>query len=149
MSLQITITPKERAAGRFVSRVRRAIQKALAEEFAKRGTTQSSIARAIGVNRSVISREIRGHKDLSLSRVAEIAWALGRRPAFDLLNDDVVARGANVAPLAGAAIPVLPQSTQGQPIGLPAKPGQSAFSSQFPAELKAILPSMATTGNAA
>src|ERR1041385_4981943 len=86
MSLQITITPKERTAGRFVSRVRRSIQKALAEENAKTGLTQSDIARAIGVNRSVISREIRGHKDLSLSRVAEIAWALGRRPFFDLLQ---------------------------------------------------------------
>jgi transcriptional regulator with XRE-family HTH domain len=60
--------------------VRRELQKALAEEAQKRGLTQSGLARAIGVNRSVISRELRGHKDLSLSRVAELAWALGRAP---------------------------------------------------------------------
>ena len=83
-SFQITITPKDRAAGRFVSNVRRAIQKALAEEAQKSGITQSDIARAIGVNRSVISREVRGHKDLTLSRVAEIAWALGRKASFAL-----------------------------------------------------------------
>src|ERR1700730_15943627 len=83
-SFQITITPSKRAAGRFVSNVRRAIQKALAEEEKERGTTQSEMARAIGVNRSVISREIRGHKDLTLGRVAELAWALGRKATFDL-----------------------------------------------------------------
>jgi hypothetical protein len=82
MSFQISITPKERAAGRFVSRVRRALQKALTEAEIEHGTTQSDIARAIGVNRSVISRELRGHKDLGLSRVAEFAWALGRRPSI-------------------------------------------------------------------
>lgn len=150
MSLRITITPKERAAGRFVSRVRRAIQKALAEEHAKNGMTQSAIAKAIGVNRSVISREIRGHKDLTLSRVAEIAWALGRRPAFDMA-DVAPPLGVNVAPLAPAAVNPLvhPAGQQGQPIGLPARPGLSPATSQFPDELRAILPNIAVAGNAA
>jgi predicted XRE-type DNA-binding protein len=83
-SFQITITPKERAAGRFVSRVRRALQKALAEEANERGINQSDIARMIGVNRSVISREIRGHKDLTLSRVGELVWAMGGVPLFEI-----------------------------------------------------------------
>ena len=86
MSFRITISPKDQAAGRFVSRVRRELQNALAEEARRRGLTQSDLARAIGVNRSVISRELRGHKDLSLSRVAELAWALGRRPVFELVE---------------------------------------------------------------
>ena len=84
MSFQVTITPSRRAAARFVSHVRRAIQKALAEETQRTGVTQSDLARAIGVNRSVVSREIRGHMDLTLSRVAELAWALGRKPVFEL-----------------------------------------------------------------
>jgi hypothetical protein len=105
MSLQISITPKQRAAGRFVSRVRRAIQKALAEEDADRGINQSDIARAIGVNRSVISREIRGHKDLSLSRVGEIAWALGRRPIITLESTAKQTKGANEPP-AGMTEPI-------------------------------------------
>ena len=95
MSFRISISPKDRTAGRFVSRVRRSIQKALAEEAQKRGITQSDLARAIGVNRSVISREIRGHKDLSLSRVAELAWALGRRPVFTM-EEPSVKQGSNV-----------------------------------------------------
>lgn len=85
-SYQITISPSKRAAGRFISRVRRSIQKALAEEQQKSGITQSDVAREIGVNRSVISREIRGHKDITLGRVGELAWALGRRPQFDLVE---------------------------------------------------------------
>ena len=94
MSFRISISPKDRTAGRFVSRVRRSIQKALAEEAQKNGLTQSDLARAIGVNRSVISREIRGYKDLSLSRVAELAWALGRRPVFTM-EEPAVRPGSN------------------------------------------------------
>jgi transcriptional regulator with XRE-family HTH domain len=78
-SFQITITPSKRAAGRFISRVRRVIQRALAEEANTRGLTQSDLARAIGVNRSVINREIQGTSDITLGRVGELAWALGRR----------------------------------------------------------------------
>lgn len=83
-SFQITVTPSRRTAARFVTSVRRAIQKALAEERVKSGITQSQIARAIGVHRSVINREINGYKDLTLGRVAELAWALGRKPLFSL-----------------------------------------------------------------
>lgn len=64
--------------------VRRTIQKALAEEEKKRGLKQTDIARAIGVHRSVINRELKGRKDITLGRVAELAWAMGRVPVFDL-----------------------------------------------------------------
>lgn len=107
-SFQITITPSRRAAGQFVSRVRRAIQKALAEEAEKHGTTQSDLARAIGVNRSVISREIRGHKDLTLGRVGELAWALGRVPSFELLEGNVT-----IDPNIPVSISVIPQERLG------------------------------------
>jgi transcriptional regulator with XRE-family HTH domain len=113
-SFQIAISPSKRAAGRFVLHVRRMIQKALAEEEKKRGITQSDIARAIGVNRSVISREIRGHKDLTLGRVAELAWALGRKASFDL-PEIQTARGANHV----LVKPPLPQQQQAIPGPLP------------------------------
>ncbi len=85
-SFQITVSPSRRVAARFVTAVRRAIQKALIEEQQRHGITQTAIAGAIGVHRSVISREIRGYKDLTLGRVAELAWALGREPSFGLLE---------------------------------------------------------------
>jgi hypothetical protein len=83
-SFQISIEPNRRAAARFVGQVRRALQKALIEEKKKSGTTQADIARTLGVNRSVINKELKGFKDITLGRVAELAWALGRRPVFEL-----------------------------------------------------------------
>jgi plasmid maintenance system antidote protein VapI len=81
MSFQITISPNRQAAARFVTAVRRALQKAYTEEQ-KNGLTQTAIARALGVHRSVINRELRGRKDITLGRVAELAWAMGRVPSF-------------------------------------------------------------------
>ena len=94
-SFQITISPSKRAAGRFVYRVRRALQKALAEEQEKRGLNQSAVARAIGVHRSVINRELRGRKDITLGRVAELAWALGRRAVLELPEERQAAEWGN------------------------------------------------------
>lgn len=85
-SFQISITPGRRAAARFVARVRRQFQKALTEESRAKGLTQAEIARRIGVHRSVINRELNGRKDITLGRVGELAWALGREPAFALLE---------------------------------------------------------------
>jgi hypothetical protein len=83
-SFQITVKSSKRAAGRFVYSVRRALQKAYAEEQAKSGLTQTAMAQAIGVHRSVISRELRGKKDITMGRVGELAWAMGRKPYFAL-----------------------------------------------------------------
>src|SRR5262249_35827171 len=94
-SFQITISPSKRAAGRFVYRVRRALQKTLADEQEKRGIKQTSIARAIGVHRSVINRELRGKKDITLGRVAEFAWALGRTPILEFAEQTPGLAGSN------------------------------------------------------
>lgn len=77
-SFQISITPKRRAAGRFVEGVRRALNKALAEEHAANGLSQAELARRVGVNRSVVNRQLKGHENLTLSSVGELAWAMGR-----------------------------------------------------------------------
>lgn len=106
-SFQITITPSKRAAGRFVYAARRAIQKALAEEKAKRGLTQTGMARAIGVHRSVINRELRGKKDITLGRVAELAWAMDRKAVIDFPAVAAQQQGSNLpqTPLRTAASP--------------------------------------------
>ncbi len=88
-SFLIGISPSRRAAGRFVSRVRRALQRAVAEEGERNGLNQSKIADAIGVHRSVISRELNGRQDITLGRIAELAWAMGREIEFDLIRPEV------------------------------------------------------------
>jgi hypothetical protein len=96
-SFQITLSPSKRVSGRFVYAVRRGLLNALAEESKKRGLTQAEIARAIGVNRSVINKELRGEKDMTLGRVAELAWALGRK-AILTFPEQTSAVGQNIAP---------------------------------------------------
>lgn len=95
-SFQIAISPSRRAAGRFISRVRRSLQRALVEEGERQQINQSKIADAIGVHRSVISRELNGRQDITLGRVAELAWALGREIEFNLVEPKVRA-GTNFA----------------------------------------------------
>jgi len=93
-SFRISVTPSRRAAGRFVTQVRRSLQKAYAEEKKKSGLTQTDIARAIKVHRSVINRELRGHKDITVGRAGELAWAMGRVATFGCL-EPVVTVGTN------------------------------------------------------
>jgi DNA-binding transcriptional regulator LsrR (DeoR family) len=99
MSFQITISPNRKAAARFVTAVRRAIQKAYTEEQ-ESGLTQTTIARALGVHRSVINRELRGKKDLTLGRVAELAWAMDRIPTF-AMPKNVSLLGSNLTAASG------------------------------------------------
>jgi transcriptional regulator with XRE-family HTH domain len=102
-SFQIGLSPSRRAAGRFVSRVRRALQRAVVEEGERNGLNQSKIADAIGVHRSVISRELNGRQDITLGRIAELAWAMGREIEFDLVKV-VPEVGSNATPVVSAVI---------------------------------------------
>ena len=81
MSFQIALPGNRRAAARYIGRVRRALQEALvgAPEIKR-----TDIADSLGVHRSVITRQLNGKADMSLGRVAEIAWALGYEPEFKL-----------------------------------------------------------------
>lgn len=97
-SFQITVSPSRRAAARFIGRVRRDLVKAVSRKKAAEGITQSEIARRIDVHRSVISRELRGYNDLTLGRVAELAWALGLEPAFELKEPPVEGNGVSTPP---------------------------------------------------
>jgi transcriptional regulator with XRE-family HTH domain len=84
MSFELKINPKDRVAGRFIGSVRKALLKAAITEKEHNGITQQSIAEKLGVNRSVINRLLRGDTNLTLRSVAEIAWALGFEPVFEL-----------------------------------------------------------------
>jgi hypothetical protein len=84
-SFQLSVTPSRRAAARFVNLIRGEIQKAYAESPEIR---QTDIAREIDVHRSVINRQIRGLKDMSIGRAGEIIWALGREPKFELVKPE-------------------------------------------------------------
>lgn len=94
-SFQISLSPSRRAAGRFVGQVRRKLQEALASS----DMSQSEIADALGVNRSVISRQFRGMADMSIGRVAELGSCLGYEPVFELRKAVVIDRDNAPPPL--------------------------------------------------
>ena len=79
-SFRISVSPQRRVAARFVDAVRRKLSAAYAE---RPDVTQSAIADALGVHRSVINRQLRGQKDVIFAGVAEISWCLGLEPVFD------------------------------------------------------------------
>jgi hypothetical protein len=85
------IGEKARVVGRFIGQVRSELQRALVIEKAARKLTQQQIANVIGTSRSVINREITGEENLTLRRVAELAWALGWEIVFELRKPRVAA----------------------------------------------------------
>lgn len=120
-SYQIAIDPHRRAAARFVGQVRRSLQKAFVEEQKKRGLSQAEIARLLKIHRSVINRELKGFKDITLGRVGELAWAMGRQPFFSI-ETPVQSAGTNVPKTTAQQIsnaPSLPPATMTtSPIGI-------------------------------
>src|SRR5271169_1138835 len=83
------IGERARAAGRFIGHVRAELQKAWLSEKSSRKITQQQIATMLGLkNRSVINRELMGFDNLTLRRVAELAWALGWEIVFYLRKRD-------------------------------------------------------------
>lgn len=101
-SFRISLTPHRKAAARFVNLVHRALQRAYADHPE---ISQTEIANTIGVHRSVINRQLRGYKDMSLGRVAEISNLLGYVPCFELKKIEEAA-GCNARPEPAALNPV-------------------------------------------
>jgi hypothetical protein len=121
-SFRIAIEPNRRAAARFVGQVRRALQKAFVEEQQARGLTQAEIARELKVHRSVINRELKGFKDMTLGRVGELSWAMGRKASFSA-DELVQSVGANhPSPI------IQPQPPQGPALPPPPATGTSGIS---------------------
>lgn len=101
MSYELKIDPKKRAGSRFIGKVRKTLISAAIDEKDASGINQQQLATALGVNRSVISRMLKGEGNLTLRTIGEIAWALGWEPDFTLKrkslpssNQAVVARVA-------------------------------------------------------
>lgn len=79
-SFSLNMSPKERATGRFMGRVNRALVKAVITAKREKNLTQSQIAEQMEVDKSTISRIINGRGNLTLRTIGEISWVLGLRP---------------------------------------------------------------------
>jgi len=110
------IGDRARKVSRFIGQVRAELRRAFASEKASRKITQQQIATMIGVNRSVINRQLMGLENLTLRRVAELAWALGWEIIFVLRKRNVQEGSSvyflNTASDIDKSLP-LPQQTAG------------------------------------
>lgn len=82
-SFEVDIGGKARAGSRFIARVRDEIQRAFVSEKQTRKLTQQSIATILGVNRSVVNRQVMGLENMTVRSVGELLWALGWEPHFE------------------------------------------------------------------
>lgn len=86
MSYKMKISKRDRSAGRFKSRVHRALMKAIIAAKTEKGMTQSQIAEMMGVDKSVVSRILNGQGNLTLKTIGEISWVLGLRPELSFVK---------------------------------------------------------------
>lgn len=123
MSYELKIDPKKRAGSRFIGKVRKALISAAVDEKAASGINQQQLADALGVNRSVITRMLKGEGNLTLRSVGEIAWALGWDPDFTLRRKSapisnqavVVERSTAPSTVANVAVYTRAQSPKSTP----------------------------------
>ncbi len=83
------IGDRPRKVSRFIAHVCAELQRALVEEKSRRKISQQSIAKKLGINRSVINRQFIGEENLTLRSIAELAWALDWEPDFRLRKNEV------------------------------------------------------------
>lgn len=95
-SYEFNIGAKARAGTRFLSDVRDEIHRAFSVEKGKRKITQLMIAERLGVNRSVVNRQIMGLENLTVKSIGELLWAIGWEPHFEARELDEF--GANHMP---------------------------------------------------
>ena len=88
MSYQMRISPRDRQSGRFIHRVHKEIQ----SNFLKSGMTQQQLATKLGVNRSIVNRQLVGTGNLTLRSISDLAWAMGRRATLQFYDESETSR---------------------------------------------------------
>lgn len=88
MSFQMRVKPHRLAGALFVTEVRDALLAMAMKRKYENKLRQADIAREVGVDRSVVNRQLTGKADLSLMRVGELAEILGCVAEFRLVPKD-------------------------------------------------------------
>jgi hypothetical protein len=82
-SYEYNTDDKSRAGSRYIARIAEELQKALFTEKSVRKLTQQAIADKLGVNRSVVNRQVSGLENMTARSIAEFLWAIGWEPHFE------------------------------------------------------------------
>lgn len=106
MSYKRVFSRKDRIASRFLSQVHAAIAQAAISAKSEDGLTQRQVAEELGVDKSVISRILKGVGNPTIRTVGELTAALGYRPEL-VLHKVIAKTGSNaftVQPKAGGVV---------------------------------------------
>lgn len=84
MSYQIKFDPRALLFAELAQDVRDVIVDTINERIEREGLTKATLAEKMGVNKSVVTRSLRGDQNLTLRTIADLCWALGVRPVFSV-----------------------------------------------------------------
>jgi transcriptional regulator with XRE-family HTH domain len=112
-SSSLRLNPRRRTYVRLIGEIRHALNQALAEEHASRGLNRADMARAIGRDKSFVTRKLTGLSNMTLETLSDLAFALGRSVKIELAAKAQTSAGSNQAGY------VFPPPTTSRPDGKP------------------------------
>jgi transcriptional regulator with XRE-family HTH domain len=80
MSFELDLTPIENEAGDFLSRLRIEMFKAFSRAKKEKGITQLQVAQIMGVDKTQVSRLLRGTGNPTARTISDLAFALDCKP---------------------------------------------------------------------
>lgn len=80
-SFKFGMDPRRKSFVRAIGGAHAAIAEAMQEDG---GITVTELARRLDVDKSVLSRRLKGQTNMTIKALADIAWALGRRVEISL-----------------------------------------------------------------
>jgi hypothetical protein len=83
-SFHFDIGSRARHAGRFIGRVRGELLRALSLRKSEGELPQQVLAEKLGIQRSLINRQLAGEAHLTLRSLADLAWAMDMEISFEL-----------------------------------------------------------------
>jgi plasmid maintenance system antidote protein VapI len=83
-SFHFDIGSRARHAGRFIGRVRGELLRALTLRKSEGELPQQVLAEKLGIQRSLINRQLAGETNLTLRSLADLAWAMDMEITFEL-----------------------------------------------------------------
>ena len=89
MSFLFDLDEKSEAAAAFITKVRDELVRAFVMQKSESGATLQSVAEKIGGDRSAVHRLLNGEGNLTLRKVAELSWAFGKEPFFEIRSHEV------------------------------------------------------------
>lgn len=72
------LTPRRRTYVRLIGEIRHVLNQTLTEEHTARGLTKADIARALGKDKSFVTKKLSGTSNMTLETLADLAFAMNR-----------------------------------------------------------------------